>query len=262
MQVEHTTQGVPSWIELMTTDEAAALTFYSGVFGWTDDPRHAPEGGTYHMAMLDGSMIAGIGDQNQEDGRRGIPPHWDVYLAVDDADAVTAKVAAAGGHVMVPPMDVMDVGRMAVLADPTGAVVRLWQAKLHQGFGRRSEPGAVSWCELITDDPQRAAAFFSTILDIPTTEMEIGHEAPYTILGPEGEQGAGIMQKTPEMGPMPNTWAVYFEVADADATVARARSLGATVLAEPQDIMPGRFAMLADPQGAVFGIIQSTPGAM
>jgi len=262
VKIDHIKQGVPSWIELMTTDDAAAVSFYGALFGWEDDPQEIPGGGVYHMAKLEGDQIAGLGKQNDEEVQRGIPPHWSVYLAVDDAEATAAKVSGAGGQVIVPVMDVMGLGRMAVIADPTGGMVGLWQAQLHKGFDRAHEPNTISWCELITDDPSRAAEFFRTVLDVPTVEMPMGDAAPYTLLGPDKEQGAGIMQKTPEMGQMPNVWGVYFEVADCDAAVEQAKGLSATVLAEPMDIMPGRFAMLADPQGAVFGIIKSTPMAM
>lgn len=157
-------------------------------------------------------------------------------------------------------MDVMDVGRMAVILDPTGGVVSLWEAKSHQGFGRVNEPTMVTWCELMTDDADRAADFFTAILDVPHQTMNMGPDAPpYILLGPAGEQRAGLMTKTPEMCPMPNVWCVYFEVADTDAATTSARNLGATVLQEPADIMPGRFAILRDPQGAVFGIIKSSP---
>jgi predicted enzyme related to lactoylglutathione lyase len=181
-----------------------------------------------------------------------------VYFAVDDVETVASAVPDAGGQVIVPPMDVMDLGRMAIVADPTGAPIGLWEAKLHRGFGRRDEPGSVSWCELITDDAASASQFFQTILGVPAEDMPMQGYS-YTLLGPTEGRGAGIMSKTPEMGAMPNVWGVYFEVADTDATVAKARDLGATVLNEPTDIMPGRWAMLADPQGAPFGIIKSNP---
>jgi predicted enzyme related to lactoylglutathione lyase len=177
---------------------------------------------------------------------------------VDDAEAAAATVAAAGGQVIVPTMDVMGLGRMAIIADPTGGVVGLWQGQLMPGFARHSEPGSVTWCELITDDAQRAGAFFGSVLGVQVSAEDMGDGGhPYVMFGPDGEHMAGIMQKTPEMGQMPNVWGVYFEVADTDATVAQAQGLGANVLQPPTDIMPGRFAMIADPQGAIFGIIKS-----
>ena len=257
MHIEHFKQGWPNWVELMTSDDAAAMAFYSGLFGWRDVATEIPGGGTYHTAHLGDDAIAGLGVQNADEAARGIPPHWNVYLAADDAEATAAQVGAAGGQVIVPTMDVMGLGRMAIIADPTGGMVGLWQGQLMRGFARHSEPGAVTWCELITDEPVRAAEFLRSILGVQTSEMPMGDGAPYIMFGPDNEHMAGIMQKTPDMGQMPNTWGVYFEVADADATVAEAQRLGASVLVGPTDIMPGRFAMLADPQGAVFGIITS-----
>jgi predicted enzyme related to lactoylglutathione lyase len=136
----------------------------------------------------------------------------------------------------------MDAGRMAIITDPTGAPVGLWQAKQHQGFGRYGEVGAVTWCELLTSDPAPAAKFFETILGVRAETTEIGGHA-YTLLhaGEAQNEVSGLMAKTEDMGNMPNTWAVYFEVADTDASTARAKELGATVLAEPTDIPPGRW---------------------
>lgn len=262
MEISGIKQGIPSWVELDTTDENAAVAFYSKLFGWTDIPQPIPGDGVYHMATILGAPIAGISLLQPQQREMGVPPHWSVYLAVDSVDATVAKVAAAGGSVVVPPMDVMGIGNMAFIQDPTGGVVGLWQAKIHKGFGRVREPGAVTWCELITDAPAKAATFFEAVFGVPTQSMPMGDDAPYTLFGPQGEEGAGIMQKTAMMGAMPNVWGVYFEVADTDATTAQARGLGATVLAEPTDIMPGRFAMLQDPQGAIFGIIKSAPMEM
>jgi predicted enzyme related to lactoylglutathione lyase len=263
MKLNGIKQGAPSWVELSTSDEAGALAFYSGLFGWQDDPQPLPPeagGGAYHIARLDGDNIAGLGKQQPEEAQQGIPPHWSVYLAVDDLDATVAKVEAAQGRVLVPAMDVMDAGRMTIITDPTGAPVGLWQAKQHQGFGRYGEPGAVTWCELLTTDTAAAAAFFGAVLGVTSETMDMEGQ-PYTLLkaGDGQNESAGLMRKTEEIGNMPNTWAVYFEVADADASVARAMELGGTAIQEPMDIPPGRFAMIRDPQGAVFGIIKSNP---
>lgn len=257
MHIDRFKQGWPAWVELMTSDDAGAMGFYGGLFGWRDVATDIP-GGVYHTAHLGDDAVAGIGVQNADEAARGIPPHWNIYIAVDDAEATAAKVGPAGGQVIVPTMDVMGLGRMAIVADPTGGIVGFWQGQLMQGFARHSEPGSVTWCELITDEPARAAEFLRGILGVQTSELpgERG-QAPYIMFGPDNEHMAGIMQKTPDMGQMPNTWGVYFEVIDADATVADARRLGGTVLVPPTDIMPGRFAMIADPQGAVFGIIKS-----
>jgi uncharacterized protein len=263
MKMSGIKQGAPSWVELSTSDEAGALAFYSGLFGWTDEANPMPQGGAYHMAQIEGDNIAGLSLQQPEEVAQGVPPHWTVYLATDDVDATVGKVEAAGGRVLMPAMDVMEAGRMAFITDPTGAPVGLWQPKQHQGFQRYGEPGAVTWCELMTSDPAAAEAFFTSLLGVTAETMDMGG-SPYTMLkaGDGPGESAGLMAKNEQMGNMPNTWGVYFEVADTDAAVARAMELGGSALQEPMDIMPGRFAMIRDPQGAVFGIIKSNPMGM
>lgn len=256
-------QGAASWVELSTSDEAGGVAFYTTLLGWTDHAEPMPAesgGGVYHMGQIEGDNVAGISKQQPDEAAQGIPPHWNVYLAVDDIDATVAKVEGAGGRVLVPSMDVMDIGRMAFITDPTGAPVGLWQAKLHQGFARYGEPGAVTWCELLTSDPAPAATFFETVLGVKSETMDMGG-SPYTLLhaGEAQNETMGLMQKTEMMGNMPNTWSVYFEVEDTDASVARAKELGATILQEPMDIAPGRFAVVQDPQGAVFTLFKSDP---
>ncbi len=149
---------------------------------------------------------------------------------------------------------------MAVITDPTGAPVALWQARNHIGSQRIREPNTPTWAELATDDPERASAFFRGLLGIRVETMPMGEkQPPYRMLMAGEERGTGVFQKPADMGQAPNVWMVYFEVADANATAAKARSLGGTVLNEPWDI-PGfaRIAVLQDPQGAVFGTHQST----
>lgn len=261
MQITGTKQGVPSWAELSTTDEDKALAFYSELLGWTDDPQPMPEeagGGFYHMLQIQGDNVAAISKLSPQEAEMGAPSHWSVYLAVDDVDATAAKVEANGGELLFPPMDVFDSGRMTFLADPTGAMVGLWQAKNHIGFGRVREHGAVTWTELITDDPKKGAEFLEAVLGGSAKEypgMENGGE-PYRLYGPDDEGMVGIMNKTPDMGAMPNAWAVYFNVNDTDEIVAKAQELGATVIAPPFDVPgTGRISWLMDPTGAAFGVI-------
>lgn len=262
MKVSGIKQGVPSWMELATSDENGALAFYSSLFGWTDDAQPLPAeagGGAYHMQQIGGDNVAAINRQQPDEAQAGIPPHWNVYLAVDDVDATVGKVSGAGGQVMVPPMDVMDAGRMAIVSDPSGGVVGLWQAKLHEGFQRVREPGTFTWAELVTDQPEPAAKFLSNVLEVPTQQMPVPEGAdPYTVLGPPQAEMAGIAVKRPEMGAMPNTWSIFIEAEDVDATAARAKELGGMVRVDPFDVPDvGRIAVLSDPQGAAFGIIKS-----
>jgi predicted enzyme related to lactoylglutathione lyase len=243
--------GTPNWIDLQTSDQKAAKTFYGSLFGWTFDDLPIDENTSYSMAMLKGrqaAAIAPLGDM----AAQGVPPHWNSYVSVSDVDATAALVAPAGGTVMMPPFDVMDAGRMCVIADPTGAVINVWQAKNNIGAGIVNETSAWSWNELMTPDVPKAAAFYNKVFG--WTANEYGPDANYTELKVDGQSIAGAMN--PPMPGIPPVWGIYFSVDDCDASVEKAKSLGAAVFAGPTDIEPGRFAALADPQGAMFSIIK------
>ncbi len=249
MEVESYEHGIPSWLDLGTPDPAAAAAFYSSLWGW-DVQTGPPEAGGYAIAMLRGRPVAGIGPQ-QNPG----PPVWATYVSVDDADAVVGKVAPAGGMVIVPPMDVLDVGRMAFFADPTGGVIGVWQPKQHKGAGIVNEPGTLTWNELVTTDTDAAAAFYAAVLGWGAVMHGEGAGA-YTEFQVSGRSIAGMMAKPAEMpAEVPSYWGVYFAVADADATVARIAELGGTIMMPPRDIEPGRFAMAIDPTGAMFSVL-------
>ena len=129
-------QGTPNWVDLQTTDQDAAKSFYGGLFGWQFDDQPMPQGPVYSMALKDGDVVAAIAPQSAGHGRPGAPPMWNTYIAVDDVDAAAERAKAAGGQVLMQPFDVMEAGRMTFVADPTGAVVGLWQAT--STSGRRS----------------------------------------------------------------------------------------------------------------------------
>jgi len=256
MKIETYQAGMPSWTDLATSDEAGALAFYSGLFGWEDEPNPAGEGFTYHMQKLGGDYVAAISAQQPHEAEQGIPPHWNTYITVDDLEATVAKVAGAGGQVFAEPFDVMDAGRMAPIADPTGAAVNLWQAKEHPGAGVRNEAGAIAWSELSTTDVDRAGAFFAELFGLDVVKMPGTEGAMYTMLQMGDQPVAGLLQITPEMGEMPPSWMTYFQVADLEAAMSKAKALGAEL---PMPAMDGpglRFAVVIDPQGAVFGLMQ------
>ena len=249
------TPGTPNWVDLQTTDQNAAKAFYGEIFGWTYNDMPVDEANKvfYSMATLRGLDVGAIAPMGPD--MAGIPPHWNTYISVSDVDATAATVPGAGGTVIAPPFDVMDAGRMAVVADPTGAVFQLWQAKNHIGASLVNETGAFSWNELLTPDIPKAAAFYNKVLGWTANKFE--GDMDYTEFKLEGESLAGAMN--PPMPGIPPVWTIYFNVDDTDATVAKAKSLGATVFAEPTDIPPGRFAVLADPQGAMFNVIKMNP---
>jgi uncharacterized protein len=250
--------GTPSWVDLGTTDIAAAQGFYGPLFGWEFEDQHQDPDGqvVYCLAKLGGRNAAGLMEQPPGQRDMGVPPSWNSYVSVADADAATAKVEGAGGTVFMPPMDVMDAGRMSVFADPTGAVIGTWQPKQHLGAEVVNEPGALTWNELISPDVETAAAFYNQVFGWKHRTQQMG-PMTYTEFLLDDQSIAGGMP--PPMEGIPPMWGVYFAVADCDATVADAKRRGASVIAEPVDIPPGRFAVLADPQGAVFSVIKTNP---
>jgi predicted enzyme related to lactoylglutathione lyase len=245
-------QGTPNWVDLQTTDQSAAKSFYAALFGWTYDDLPMPEGGPYSMAKLGEEHVAAIAPQSPELAAAGAPPVWNTYLAVDSVDDAVATVEAAGGQVAMAPFDVPDAGRMAFILDPGGAAVAFWQAGRHIGASLVNEPGTVTWNELITTDTS-AAGFYEQVLGVTTSLMDMG-SGEYTMFEADGQQVGGTT--APQAPGTPNHWHVYFAVADADASVATVTALGGSVLTEPFDTPVGRIASVRDPLGSAFSIIQ------
>jgi uncharacterized protein len=250
MKVDKYEPGVPSWVDLGSPDPQAAADFYSALFGW-ECPEGPPETGGYRVCTIEGLPVAGLGPA-QNPG----PPVWASYVNVVSADATTELISANGGTVIVPPMDVMDFGRMAVYADPVGAVISVWQPGAHQGAGVVNEPGTLSWNELVTTDIEASIAFYTAVFGWGAVTNGEGAGA-YTEWQVGGRSIAGMLLKPPMMpAEVPPHWAVYFAVADTDNAVARVAELGGTVLMPPTDIEPGRFAVVMDPTGASFNVIK------
>lgn len=244
--------GRPNWVDLATADTSAASSFYGEVFGWATEEL-GPDAGGYSLLRLHGKQIGGIGpvaDPLQ-------PPSWSVYLATPDADQTASKVTANGGTVLSDPMDVGDLGRMAVFSDPTGAAFSVWQPGRNQGAEVVGENGAMSWAELMTPDLNIAKSFYEHVFPLHTRDIEMADGGTYTLLETPTESVAGAMQIQPEMGMSPH-WTPYFSVADLDGTADRAIDLGATELMR-QTSDAGRFAIITDPQGATFSMIDPNP---
>jgi hypothetical protein len=231
-------------------DLAKAKEFYTGIFGWTC-PEGPAEAGGYSVCELRGKTVAGLGPQMNP----AVPPNWCTYVNVDSADDTVGKVEANGGTVLMPPMDVMEAGRMAIFADPSGAVLGVWQPGQHLGAQLANEPGTYCWSELITTDVEGSKTFYRDVFGWDSESLD-GGAMPYTEWKLGGKSMGGMMPKMPEMPTeMPSLWGVYFAVADADATVTKAKEMGATLIREPMDIEPGRFAVLVDPVGAMFNVL-------
>ena len=190
--------------------------------------------------------------QDKAEAAHGVPPHWNVYIAVESADATASRAKDLGGKVVMGPFDVMEHGRMAILQDPTGGTICAWQARKHLGARVGGEPGSPSWVELYTTDTQKAGAFYSQLFGWSPKESP-GYTEFYI-----GKRGVGgMMAIDPSWGPVPSHWIPYFQVADADATAAKIRSLGGQLRMGPKDIPEvGRFAISLDPQGAEFALIR------
>ena len=259
MNIERHRPGTFSYAELATTDAQGARAFYSGLFGWETDEIPMGESGTYYMFRL-GDRVAGAMYQLGGEQQGQVPAHWGSYVTVESVDASAARATELGGTVLAEPFDVMDAGRMAVVRDPTGAVFSLWEARGHVGAQVLGEPGAACWNELATPDPERAAEFYGGLFGWTARSQDMGGGMIYISFLNGGEPAGGMYRITEQMAGMPPSWMVYFAVEDADAGAARARELGAHVHMEPTDIPGvGRFAMLGDPQGAVFSIIRLLP---
>lgn len=260
MQIERYVPGVPCWVDLATTDQAAAKAFYGGLFGWSYEDVAMDQEGRQHysMARLGGRYAAAVFTQQQEQRQMGVPPCWNVHLTVEDADATAGRAGELGGKVVMAPFDVFDAGRMAIISDSTGGVVTLWQPRRHCGAGVKYEPGAVAWCELMTTDPAAAASFYTELLGLDSARQTMPHGVEYTVLMAAGEPAAGIMALPDELRAqqIPPHWSVYFQVADVDATVAAVTAGGGAVNMPPTDIPTvGRVAFVRDPQGAGAGLM-------
>ncbi|MCW2792997.1 MAG: Glyoxalase/bleomycin resistance protein/dioxygenase [Nocardioides sp.] len=245
------TSGEPCWIDLFTADPETAADFYSGLFGW-EAGEASPDFGGYRMFLRDGVPVAGL---MPNDGSSGTPSTWSVYLATDDLDATTQRARAAGATVVAEPMAIADLGRMAVLVDPAGALVGAWQAGSFAGFGARAADGAPAWFETLTRDYDRAVGFYRDVFGWDVSTMSDTAEFRYTTLGKDQDARAGIMDATGFLGEDPSRWQFYLQVPDTDATVARAIAAGASVVVPDDDTPYGRVAVLRDPGGVQFNIM-------
>lgn len=250
--------GTPSWVELSSPDADASARFYGELMGWSTTEPGPPEAGGYRMFEQQGHNVAGLMGHMQEDQ----PTAWSTYVSVADASETAARVSAAGGSVVVEPMDVMELGRMGIFADPTGAVFGVWQPKQFTGADLVNAPNSLCWNEVLTRDADTDRAFYGAVFGwTPTRPSFPGAPESYTVWELDGKAIGGMMQMSDEHLPadLPPHWGVCFAVADCDATVAKARALGAAVTSGPMDMPIGRFAGLADPQGAAFSIMASAP---
>jgi predicted enzyme related to lactoylglutathione lyase len=270
--------GVPCWVDTTQPDPAGAAAFYGGLFGWELEDAMPPDApGSYFMASLRGAEVAAVSSAM---GDAPAPASWNTYIWVDDADATAARVREAGGAVLSEPFDVMDAGRMAVFADPAGAVFCVWQAGRHRGAGVVNEPGSLNFNVLHTRDLAAAGRFYGAVFGWEVLDV---NGSPMWALPAYGDflerRTPGTRERMAEMGAparfeevvaaaaeipgdqadVPEHWAVTFGAEDADAVAARASELGGRVVVPPVDGPWVRMTVIADPAGATFTASQFVP---
>lgn len=240
------------WYELLTKDPKAAVPFYTDVVGWTTE---AFQGGPmeYTMWVASQGTLGGTMPLPEQAAKMGAPPHWQANVSVTDVDAAVVKVKSLGGQVYSGPHDIPNVGRFAVIADPQGGVLSLFQPAGEMKPHDSSKPGEFSWNELATTDAEAALKFYGELFGWTVLErMDMGPMGTYYIYGKDSNQLGGIMNKPKEMPVV--AWIHYILVADLDAAVAKAKARGANVVNGPMDVPGGRVAQLVDPQGAFFAL--------
>jgi len=248
--------GTPIWVDLGTPDLPGATAFYNELFGWTATVAKEPEAGGYTTFNRTGKPVAAAGPlQNKNQ-----PPAWTTYVLTDDSDKTAARVKKAGGQVVVAPMDVMKYGRMAVFVDPAGAVFATWEPGTMIGAELFNEPGSLTWNELTTRDPEGSKAFYSKVFGWKPRDEPMG-SVTYTRWLLDGAPVGGMMPMEGDLWPadLPPHWMVYFAVEDVDAVAETADKLGGSVSVPPTDTAAGRFAVLGDPAGASFSVIERNP---
>ncbi len=243
------------WHDLMTTDVTKALEFYTALFGWERRPFDLGPAGTYDM-LYAGEV--GIGGMVPLDEGAGHPPHWIAYVSVPDVDEACRKAEGMGATTHVPPTDIPTVGRFAVVADPQGAVFSPFSSSTPEQPEPKTAPaGTFAWNELMTSDPEGAAAFYGALTGWTVQKMDMPTGTYHLYM--RGDQYAAGMMQLPADAPAPPHWLPYVAVESADASAARIAELGGTVLVPPTDIQDwGRFAVALDPQGAAFAVLQYT----
>jgi predicted enzyme related to lactoylglutathione lyase len=243
------------WTELGTRDAASAKGFYSELFGWT--PVDVPIGpdAVYTILQKSGKDVAALYQLAKAQLSHGVRAHWLSYVAVDKVDEAAKKAKELGATLRSEPFDVMQAGRMAVLLDPAGAALALWQAGKHIGSSLVDEPGSICWTELWTANTGAAGTFYASLFDWRRETTDIG-SSPYTVFRSGESRVAGMTALANGAEQLPH-WLTYFAVDNCDDTARRSKELGGQIAIPPTDIPTvGRFAVVSDREGATFGVLQ------
>jgi predicted enzyme related to lactoylglutathione lyase len=244
--------GTPCWVDYGAADLAAARSFYADLFGWEFTEGNEEEYGGYINALKDGRMAAGLGPQMGDAN----PPSWTTYFATDDSEAAVGRIKDAGGTVVVEPMEVAPYGTMTVALDPQGNAFGLWQAAEHTGVRIHNEPGSLAWNEAAVDDPEAARAFYTAVFGFSFDEMP--DSGGYSTFKTDAQPLGGLGAHQPGS---PKGWTTCFAVSSTDDAVAAVEAKGGKVTMAPMDTEFGRFAVLEDPWGAPFSVMQDPPAS-
>jgi uncharacterized protein len=242
--------GTFSWVDLSTPDGEGAKAFYGGLFGWEFRDDEIPGGGVYTMCLNEGDEVAAIVQQDED------PAHWNNYVSVESADDTAKKARDLGANLIEDPFDVMDSGRMAVFADPGGAMLCVWEPRNHIGAGRVNDLGCMGWNDLQTSDSEAAGEFYRALFGWEPEPIYVDGQLVYTSFKNAGRQNGGYMPMSEDRGEAPSFWLPYFSVSSCDVTVDKARGAGGALLAGPMEVPAGRFAVLGDPHGAAFAVFE------
>jgi predicted enzyme related to lactoylglutathione lyase len=245
------TPGTFCWTDLTTPDQEASKAFYSELFGWEAEDMPVGDGASYSMMRVGGKDVAAIAPQQPQQREAGIPPTWNSYVSVESADAAAQRAGQLGATVHMPPFDVLEAGRMAVIQDPQGAIFFVWEAHQHFGAALVNQPGALVWNELSSPDIDGSIAFYSGLFGW-TIEPAPNTPEPYFGIKNGDANNGGIRELT-----QPNTpphWLVYFGCEDIDSALAKVEELGGSKMVGPMDIQIAQIAIVHDPQGGMFAL--------
>jgi hypothetical protein len=244
--------GTPCWVDVFSSDTDKSRAFYGGLFGWTSEDAGEDFGG-YVTFFSDGHPVAGMMRNGNE---AGLPDVWSTYISCADVDKTVAIAADSGAQVIAPAMEVADLGSMAILADPAGAVFGIWQPGTHIGFTKYNEPGSVTWDELHSKNFSAAIDFYVNVFGWHLDKMADTDDFRYYLGQVDGQTVAGLMDSASFLpAEVPSHWDVYFDVADVDAAASRVTELGGTVDRAPEDTPYGRMAVVFDSTGAMFKLL-------
>lgn len=244
------TPGTPSWVDLTTPDQAGAKEFYTALFGWGSEDNDLGEGGIYSMMTLQDSHLGAISPQPEQQREAGVPPMWNTYITVESADEALRRAANLSANVHAAAFDVFDAGRMGVVQDPQGAFFEVWEPRANIGARLVNAPGAFSWSELVSPDPDGSAAFYGELFGWKVTAFE--GMGGYSTIQNRDDRTIGGLRAAGEGEP--TYWLVYFGTEDVASSLTRVEELGGRRLTEPLDIGVGTLGAATDAQGAVFAL--------